>query len=58
MRLSSAGSDVVDCSVAIAIDSASTLVVDGDQLVLQVLDAVFVDSQKPMQVLEGVVVAI
>ena len=58
MRLSSAGADVVDCSVAIAIDSASTLVVDGDQLVLQVLDAVFVDSQKPMQVLEGVVVAI
>ncbi len=55
LRISDAGQHVENCSVVIAIGSAAKLVVDGDEIALQILDALIFDSQKTIRVVSGVV---
>jgi environmental stress-induced protein Ves len=55
LRLSSAGQELDDCSVVVAIGSASILVVDSDEIDLQILDALIFDTQKTIRVIDGVV---
>jgi hypothetical protein len=55
LRLSSAGQELDDCSVVVAIGSASILVVDSDEIDLQILDALIFDTPKTIRVIDGVV---
>jgi len=55
LRISEAGQHVENCSVVIAIGSAAKLVVDGDEIALQILDALIFDLQKTIRVVSGVV---
>ena len=57
LLLSTAGENFVDCSVVVAIGSASILVVDSDEIDLQILDALIFDSPKTIRVLDGFVAA-
>ena len=56
MQLNSADAVIADLSVAIAIGASSILVSDNDQIDLQLLDALLVNEQKMIRVLQGVVV--
>jgi environmental stress-induced protein Ves len=56
MQLNSADAVIADLSVAIAIGASSILVFDGDETELQILDALLVNEQKTIRVLQGVVV--
>jgi hypothetical protein len=50
---------VIDrCSVVMAVHSPSQLIVDKDEISLQILDGVFIDSRKKILVLEGIVATI
>jgi environmental stress-induced protein Ves len=55
LRLSSAGQELDDCSVVVAIGSASILVVDSDEIDLQILDALIFETPKTIRVIDGVV---
>jgi environmental stress-induced protein Ves len=55
LRLSSAGRELDDCSVVVAIGSASILVVDSNEIDLQILDALIFDTRKTIRVTDGVV---
>jgi uncharacterized protein len=55
-QLNSADAVIADLSVAIAIGASSILVSDNDQIDLQLLDALLVNEQKMIRVLQGVVV--
>jgi environmental stress-induced protein Ves len=57
LQLNSADAVIADLSVAIAIGASSILVFDGDETELQILDALLVNEQKTIRVLQGVVVA-
>ena len=57
LLLSTAGEKFVDCSVVVAIGSASILVADSDEIDLQILDALIFDSPKTIRVLDGFVAA-
>ena len=57
LLLSTAGENFVDCSVVVAIGSASILVADSDEIDLQILDALIFDSPKTIRVLDGFVAA-
>jgi environmental stress-induced protein Ves len=56
LQLNSTDAVVTDLSVAIAISTSSILVFDGDETELQILDALLVNEQKTIRVLQGVVV--
>jgi environmental stress-induced protein Ves len=56
LQLNSADAVIADLSVAIAIGTSSILVSDDDQVDLQLLDALLVNEQKTIRVLQGVVV--
>jgi environmental stress-induced protein Ves len=56
LQLISTDAVVSDFSVAIAISTSSILVFDGDETELQILDALLVNEQKTIRVLQGVVV--
>jgi environmental stress-induced protein Ves len=56
LQLNSADAVIADLSVAIAIGTSSILVSDDDQVDLQLLDALLVNEQKTVRVLQGVVV--
>ena len=56
LQLNSTDAVVSDLSVAIAIGTSSILVSDDDQVDLQLLDALLVNEQKTIRVLQGVVV--
>ena len=58
LQLSIAGQVIDQCSVVVAIHSPSLLIVDKDEISLQILDGVFIDSQKTISVLEGIVATI
>ena len=58
LRLSSAGQELDDCSVVVAIGSASILVVDSDEIDLRILDALIFDTRKTIRVIDGVVATI
>ena len=58
LRLSSAGQELDDCSVVVAIGSALFLVVDSDEIDLQILDALIFDTRKTIRVIDGVVATI
>ena len=58
LQLSTAGQVIDCCSVVVAIHSPSLLIVDKDEISLQMLDGVFIDSQKTISVLEGIVATI
>ena len=55
IRLNSAGQELDDCSVVVAIGSALILVVDSDEIDLQILDALIFDTRKTIRVIDGVV---
>ena len=55
LRLNSAGQELDDCSVVVAIGSALILVVDSDEIDLQILDALIFDTRKTIRVIDGVV---
>ena len=55
LRLNSAGQELDDCSVVVAIGSALILVVDSDEIDLQILDALIFDTWKTIRVIDGVV---
>jgi environmental stress-induced protein Ves len=57
LQLNSADAVIADLSVAIAIGASSILVFDGDETELQILDALLVNEQKTVRVLQGVVVS-
>jgi environmental stress-induced protein Ves len=56
LQLNSADAVITDLLVAIAIGTSSILVFDGDETELQILDALLVNEQKTIRVLQGVVV--
>jgi environmental stress-induced protein Ves len=56
LQLNSTDAVIADLSVAIAIGTSSILVSDDDQIDLQLLDALLVNEQKTIRVLQGVVV--
>ena len=56
LQLNSADAVITDLLVAIAIGTSSILVSDDDQIDLQLLDALLVNEQKTIRVLQGVVV--
>ena len=56
LQLNSADAVIADLSVAIAIGASSILVFDGDETELQILDALLVNEQKTIRVLQGIVV--
>jgi len=56
LQLNSADAVIADLLVAIAIGTSSILVSDDDQVDLQFLDALLVNEQKTIRVLQGVVV--
>ena len=56
LQLNSADAVIADLSVAIAIGTSSILVFDGDETELQILDALLVNEQQTIRVLQGVVV--
>ena len=58
LQLSIAGQVIDQCSVVVAIHSPSLLIVDKDEISLQILDGVFIDSQKTISVLEGIAATI
>jgi environmental stress-induced protein Ves len=58
LRLCTTGENIVDCSVAVAIHSPSLLIVDKNEISLQILDSLFIDSQKTISVLEGIAVTL
>ena len=58
LRLNSAGQELDDCSVVVAIGSALFLVVDSDEIDLQILDALIFDTRKTIRVIDGVVATI
>ena len=58
LRLCTAGENIVDCSVAVAIGSTSILVADGDEIGMQILDALIFDSPTTIRVFDGVVATI
>jgi environmental stress-induced protein Ves len=57
LQLNSADAVIADLSVAIAIGTSSILVFDGDKTELQILDALLINEQKTIRVLQGVVVS-
>lgn len=57
LRLSMGGQEIDSCSVVVAMHSPSILIVGGNQVSLQMLDALFIDSQKTIRVSSGVVAA-
>jgi len=57
LQLNSADAVIADLLVAIAIGTSSILVFDGDETELQILDALLVNEQKTIRVLQGVVVS-
>jgi environmental stress-induced protein Ves len=58
LQLSTAGQVINRCSVVVAIHSPSLLIVNKDEISLQILDALFIDSQKTISVLEGIAVTL
>ena len=58
LQLNFADAVIADFSVAIAIGSSSILVSDDNQIDLHLLDALLVDAQKMIRVLQGVVVTL
>ncbi|TRZ72419.1 MAG: hypothetical protein D4R95_05210 [Actinobacteria bacterium] len=58
LRLSTAGENIVDCSVAVAIGSSSILVADRDEIDMQILDTLVFDSPTTIRVIDGVVATI
>ncbi len=58
LRLCTAGENIVDCSVAVAIGSTSILVADRDEIDMQILDALIFDSPTTIRVIDGVVATI
>jgi uncharacterized protein len=58
LRLCTAGENIVDCSVAVAIGSSSILVADRDEIDMQILDTLVFDSPTTIRVIDGVVATI
>jgi len=58
LRLCTAGENIVECSVAVAIGSTSILVADNSEINLQILDALVFDSPTTIRVIDGVVATI
>jgi environmental stress-induced protein Ves len=58
LQLSTVGQVIDRCSVVMAVHSPSQLIVDKDEISLQILDGVFIDSRKKILVLEGIVATI
>ena len=57
LRLNLGGQKIDSCSVVVAIHSPSILIVGNDEISLQMLDALIIDSQKTIRVSSGVVAA-
>jgi environmental stress-induced protein Ves len=58
LSLSTTDQGVAICSVVVALGSTSNLVVDGDRIAMQNLDALIFDSPITIQVADGVVATI
>ena len=58
LSLSTTDQGVAICSVVVSLGSTSNLVVDGDQIAMQNLDALIFDSPITIQVADGVVATI
>lgn len=57
LRLSMGGQEIDSCTVVVAMHSPSKLIVGDNEISLQMLDALFIDSQQIVRVSSGVVAA-